>query len=408
MANRRWRRWTAWLLAPLAGLACLFAIVELSIDRLNYNFNIAHPPAVNMLFYSGEIHRKPREELSFRLYGPQAQLIAAADLRLNNMGYFSRRDYDYQRGPNEFRIVTIGGEQTASSVANLSWPDSLEDELNRRDPSTRYKVFNIAWPDAGPEHYVRYWQEEGRKFDPDLVIVHFVEGDFYRKIEGTPLKYKGQPIELRDIEYRFGPGADDAAYTKTAQIVGSQVTSYRDPAAIPSRPYGFFSTRAFMSDPKKVAALQAQVVKDMIAGAEPGWAYQRWLQNRPIAIKVEDRNFDRLPSAPVDRDKLVEFGVANFGWLARNVPNVLITHNFNYAERTDPFALTAAMTSKDPQIKVIDLRPRVAPDTSDAELRSWYVVPAMTEKWTDKGHTVLGKMMADLVMERKREMRKTN
>lgn len=399
-----------WLAAALALIAAGISVSpapELAISEINYRLNITDPAAVNMLFYSGEIHRKPREEISFRLYGPRAQLLASADFRLNNMGYISRRDYSRERGPNEYRIVVIGGEQTASSVANISWPDVLEDELNRHDTSKRYKVFNIAWPDASPEYYVRSWNQEGRDFDPDLVIVHYVETDFYRTIKGTPLKYKGQPIELQDIEYRFGAGPDNVAYTRTARIAGHPVTSYRDPDAIPSRPYGFFSTRAFMSDQTKVATLQDRVVRDMIAGAEPESARDRWRQGRPLFVKVVNRNFDPLPSAPVDHARLVDFGIANFGWLAQHVPNVLITHNFNYREQAAslPFELTAAMMAKEPRIRVTDMRERLSGKVADTELRSWYIVPAMAEKWTDKGHAVLGRMMADLVLEKKQRGR---
>lgn len=407
----RWR-WAVWTVGSLAVLAiAVWALAEIYIARLNYHSNISAPAAVNMLFYSGGIHRKPGEEISFRFYGAQARLIASADIRLNNMGYFSRRDYDYARGPNEYRIVTIGGEQTASSVVNVSWPDWLEDELNRRDPSTRYKVFNIAWPDAGPEHYIRYWKEEAQKFDPDLVIVNYVETDFYRQLAGLPGAgggpgtYKGIITKNKNIEYRVAPGPDGVAMTSVPHWIDHNPTSFRDPSMVPSRPYGFFATRAFMSDPKKIVALQEQVVSDMILGAEPEWAVQRLLQGRPIWIKVENRNFDPQPSAPVNRAQLVDFGTAQFGWIAQNIPNVLITHNFSHAERTDPFELTAQMMAKDPRIKVIDMRPRIPGNISEEEFRSWYIVPAMSEKWSEKGHMVFGGMMADLVQERKSQAR---
>ena len=174
--------------------AVAYIAAEIALRRLTLSLSARNPELATILLYSSGIHRVPGEEISFRLYGPGAKLLIQSDVRLNNMGFFSKYDYSHERGPNEFHIVVIGGEQTASSVANFSWPDVLQHELNLRESSKRYKVFNIAWPDAGPEHYVQYWKEHGTKFDPDLVIVNFVENDFFRTISGTPLTYKGQPI----------------------------------------------------------------------------------------------------------------------------------------------------------------------------------------------------------------------
>lgn len=222
-----------------------------------------------MLLYSSKILRQPNKDISFRLYGLNTQLLFSADFHLNNMGFFSDHDYRYERGPHEFRIVVIGGEQTASSVANRVWPDYLEDELNKRDHSVHYKVFNIAWPDAGPEHYIKYWQDEGAKFFPDLVILNYVESDFFRPVDGVAWRYHGQPIGYSLIEYRVGPGEDDIAAAITANSAGNPVTSFADPHAIPSHPYQFFVSQKFINDPIRIKRLQEQVVSDMIAGVIP-------------------------------------------------------------------------------------------------------------------------------------------
>ncbi len=348
--------------------------------------------------------RCPGVNMSFRLYGYEAQPLVTADLGLNNLGFISTRDYRYERGPNEFRIVVIGGEQTASTVASKSWPDFLEDELNRRDPSVHYRVFNIGWPDAGPEHYVQYWQGEGVKFSPDLVIVNYVENDFHRALTGTAHKYRGHPITLREMRFRVGPGPDDIALTMVAATQGSPADSLRDPRVLPSRPYGFYVSRGFANDPPRVRALQRQVVRDMVRGALPpfGALTVRRLTRRSADIDVTRiRTFDPLPAQAPDRARMVQFGLSTFGWLARHVPNLILTHNFDYwgIKYDEPFELTEAMQAADPHIRVLDMRRRIPPDVTDEELKSWSIVPYMAEKWSLRGHEAYAELMAGVVMD---------
>lgn len=364
--------------------------------------NRANPDLWRMILYTRHVTRHPYGELSFRLYGYETERLAAADLRFNNRGFISDRNFEFARQPNEFRIVAIGGEQTASTVVNRSWPDLLEDELNARDPSTQYKVFNIAWPDAGPEHYIKYWKKFGMEFAPDLVIVNYVETDFFRTLHGAPLTFHWQPITHCTIRYQVGPETDDVAVTTAACLHGSTARSFRDRMVVPGRPYGFFVARAFAEDRHRVRALQVQVVGDMIDGALPAFGSLtfRGLRGRPTTIDVSAvRNFDPLPSQGPDRERLVQFGISNFGWLARHVPHLVLTHSFIYYDLGKRFELTELMLARDPRIRVVDMRSRIPAGTPDEELRSWYMIPHMGEKWSQRGHEVYARMMAGVVMD---------
>jgi hypothetical protein len=400
------------LIALLVGLSVVMTFVasEWRLRDRVWRKNAVTPDLWKMILYSEEalpddpahvVARHPRTQLVFRLYDRGAELLAGADLRLNNLGFISNHDYQYVRGPNEFRIVVIGGEQTASTVVNRSWPDLLEDELNRRDSSIHYKVFNIAWPDDGPEQYVKTWLEEGVKFSPDLVIVNYVESDFFRRIHGAPLTYRGYPISHRKISYRVGPGIDDVARTIAPYVPGYRAISFRDSMVIPSRPYGFYASRAFITDQRRVRALQRRVVRDMIEGALPpfGGLTLRALIGKSTSIDVAAvRNFDQLPNQPVDKARMVQYGVSTLGWLADHVPHLILTHNFNYYELLQRFELTERMLARDPCIRVVDMRQRIPAGTSDREMRTWYLIPHMGEKWSARGHDVYGRMMADVVL----------
>jgi hypothetical protein len=61
------------------------------------------------------------------------------------------------------------------------------------------------------------------------------------------------------------------------------------------------------------------------------------------------------------------------------------------------FGLTRKMTEKDPSIQVIDMRLYVPENLSKDELTSWYMIPHMAEKLTDKGHLSYAGLVANML-----------
>jgi hypothetical protein len=358
-----------------------------------------------MILYSNVIVRTPNSTLSFRFVGLDGTLLESADIKLNNKGFFSENDYsDAPKEKDEFRIVVLGGEQTASSVVSKSWPDMLQERLSERNKDKKIRVFNLAWPDAGPFHYMRYWKEEGVKYDADLVIINMVESDFNtsRSIASPPLTSGGKLVSGgRSLAYRVGQGADDVAEVSTPIIEGTEPKSFRDPGAVPSRPYGFFASQKFMNSPEKIRALQSVVVEDMIAGVLPPWGMMtlNLLRGKVLPKVSVIRNFDSSPPQPVDREAMVEDGVTNFSWFVDNIPNLLLVHNFHYGELKADWPFTAEVSRRNPRIQVVDMRSRIPAGTTEETLKSWYMIPHMGEKWNSKGHEAFAGMMADLVEE---------
>ena len=416
------------VVTAVALLAIAVAAYEfVAFDRyLRHRFwveNRADPALWNMVLYSGHIAPQPNTDVAFAFYGINGRQMAKAKAHVNNLAMWSDHDYQVEKKPTEYRVLVLGGEQTASSVVDRSWPDLLEIELRRRDPSTHYVVINCAWPDAGPEHYIDYWLQRPAwvqrtmgdrlavgsgvelvscsQFNPDLTIVNYPESDFFRNgiIFGALPTYKGRPIkETAPIEY--------GQATQPVHVVdGTRPSSFADINAIPSRPYGMFAPESVVLDPIAVSDIQRRVVEDMIAAVEPDFgsaALSALRDLRPIELPLvsEVRNFDPSPSAPIDKQRLVEFGVKSFGWMVRNIPNVMLVHTFNYPEaaQRSPYEFTAAMMAADPEIKVKDARDLIPPETSPEELASWFMTPFMAEKLTQKGHYVYASMMAELVL----------
>ena len=359
-------------------------------------------PAINMMIlYSDQVSRRNNSTLHFRLLGRDAELLHSADVKRNNLGYFSNFDYKLEKLPNEFRIVVLGGEQTASSLSHTSWPDYLKKELEFK-LKIPVSVINIAWPDAGPAHYIEQWQNEGEKFHPDLVIINYVETDFYRDIKGGPVKFKGKPIDYKNIEISIGDPPNNIAKLGLPIVSGSSAMSIADPDAIPARPYGFLVSPEFILQPEKIKNLQNRVVADMISGSTPCFGCLTWhkLIGNGFPSVAQLRDFDPPQSQQnISTDSLVKFGSEKFGFLIKNVPNPLIIHNFHYGELKQEFTLTEKMKEFNKGIKVIDMRTRIPPGISDETLRSWYLIPFMGEKWSDSGHKAYAKLVSNLVMD---------
>ena len=63
-----------------------------------------------------------------------------AHFKTNNFGMWSENNYKLKKEKNEYRILILGGEQSASSVVDISWPDFLEKKLNLK---TKKKIYII-------------------------------------------------------------------------------------------------------------------------------------------------------------------------------------------------------------------------------------------------------------------------
>lgn len=360
-----------------------------------------------LLFYSEPIQSNPHRQISFRHYVSNANLIASADFKLNNLGLFSENNYNIgSKDEKEFRIVVIGGEQTASTVSDVSWPDFLEKDLNNKlqQYGYHYKVFNIGWPDAGPVHYCQYWETFGKNFSADLVLVNFVETDFYRGLRGSPLYFRGVSISKScPIEYSVGNSKEDIVKTSVSVVGEAPVTSFRDPRSIPARPYGFFAAKSFMDDKNKVCKLQKMLAADFIEGGMPFFGYLTLSKLLGKKFKMaEKRNFDSwLSSDQADESEMVAFVQENFRKIFEAHPHVLFIHSRNFPEIVGnvEFKFTKKLGELNPDLSIIDIKDYLPVAPAENELKSWYN-PNMQEKWTLKGHHVYAQAVMKLITER--------
>ena len=386
----------------IAAIFIVFCLFELYLREKTRTHNKNLPSINNLILYTAPVVREPNGRILFRFYGPEKNKLLSADIQLNNIGLMSSHDYKTERDNREFRIVILGGEQSASSISSVSWPDYLQESLNkhRKHEDPIYKVLNFAWPDAGPEKYIEYW-EEAKLYSPDLVIVNLVETDFFRNTSAPRVTIRGYPIEYTPIKYTIGLTPDDVASLQVTHPVGSKVYSFADPEAVPSRPYGFFVTESFANNPLKIGQLQERVVDDMISGSFPtfGGMILRSLQKRnlsPLDVGLK-RNFDPTPMTSIDLERAMIFGLTTFGKLFESIPNLVFTHNFHHLEIDTKWNLTEMIMKNNNKIKIIDMRTCIPIDTPITEIKNWYHVGIMDEKWSDSGHMAYAQMIKRVI-----------
>ena len=184
-------------------ITILLIVLEFFARQLYKKKNLEDENINQFVFYDQRITYGKNKEWKFK-FATKEKTHFVASPTTNNLGFFSNRNY--YPNENNFNIVVIGGEQTASSTVTVSWPDYLEDFINNK----KVRVYNIGWPDAGPVEYIKYWKENFKILKPDLVLINFTYTDFYR---GTPsdrqalLKFQGREINGSFThQYKFDKG----------------------------------------------------------------------------------------------------------------------------------------------------------------------------------------------------------
>ena len=160
--------------------------------------------------------------------------------RINALG-LRDRDHDRQRRPGTFRILALGDSYTEGFQFDLSriWPGILEDRLNQRSDSLRYEVINAGRSAMGTGTELLYYRRDGRRYDPDVVLLLFVPNDFRDNsmaLSGRPQAYftttsDGIALDtsfVRSFGYRLRKAVHPL---KRSMIVSMAAQRYQAPAA---------------------------------------------------------------------------------------------------------------------------------------------------------------------------------
>lgn len=338
--------------------------------------------------------------------GLETNKIAEFKYHLNNLGMISTKTYNLKGNDRFLRIVTIGCEQTGSTTSPVSWPDYLEDTLNKtlQSSSKNVVVYNLGAPDAGFQQYAELSKLAKEVFKPDAVLVNIVEHDFERivtKRDRTTL-YHGKPIKNKwhIFKYKVGEGEDNVAY-----VIGvshkDYVYSLRDPEVTCGRPFAVYVSKTIGEQPKKISELKQKILSDFIGGAV--WSQKKSLLLNRLLGKSFDpiafRSFDPIEQAIPTEEEQIEDARKHLLSILKDHKKVIIIHNVNVAEIQEKkeWKLSKELEKREHSLKYIDMRGYLPPIDDMEEVKTWYQYPFMSEKWSQKGHKIYAEAVATVV-----------
>ena len=124
-------------------------------------------------------------------------------VRINNLGFLSDKTYEFERDAAnpEFRIVVLGDSFTGTTTGTYQWVDTIEDLLNGNGAlreavgDKTFRTYNLGLPGGSVAHMTWALETIGTKFAPDLVVLNYIEADFYRTFEGPHLTSDEETID---------------------------------------------------------------------------------------------------------------------------------------------------------------------------------------------------------------------
>jgi hypothetical protein len=173
----------------LLGLVLAAAVVELGL-RIGRH----RSPRLGALLY------EPTFRTEYDDAGSTAELLARGTLGYKPLGHtpgfvlnsrgFRTDEYAATRPPGVFRVVVLGDSFTFDSYGvpiEQMWHQVLERELAARSGRT-VEVLSLSAPAVGPRFELRLWELEGRRLEPDLVVLAFFVGNDFTDEAGIPLE----------------------------------------------------------------------------------------------------------------------------------------------------------------------------------------------------------------------------
>jgi len=127
-----------------------------------------------------------------------------AHMRINSAGIRSDKEYSYTKKPRQCRIVIFGDSFFMGYEVSLedSFAYLLENELNIRGYPC--EVINLAVSGFGTAEMLVALQEEGKKYQPDLVIFQWHESDLDENIRSNLYSLNKDTLVRKNNKYLPG------------------------------------------------------------------------------------------------------------------------------------------------------------------------------------------------------------
>src|SRR3989344_1413886 len=148
-------------------LVCALLIFELSL-------RIFSPQNLNYTMFDKNVMFKHIPNSEFRYFWKEFDNI----IKINSKG-LRDNEYEYRKDSKVYRILVLGDSLSAGFQVQLNetFPKVLEQKLNQKNKATPYQVINAGIGGYGTENQLLYYETEGKKYSPDMVLLAFTMSD---------------------------------------------------------------------------------------------------------------------------------------------------------------------------------------------------------------------------------------
>jgi hypothetical protein len=175
-------------------LVGLGTVVALAATEIGLRVARAWSPRLDALLYA------PAVRTRFDRIRTTPELLATSALGYHPLGRtpgfvlnsrgFRTDEYTVEKPPGVFRVIALGDSFTFDSHGvpiRQMWHQVFERRLADRT-GRDVEVLSLSAPGVGPRFELRLWELEGRRLDPDLVVLAFFVGNDFTDEAGAPLE----------------------------------------------------------------------------------------------------------------------------------------------------------------------------------------------------------------------------
>ncbi len=114
-------------------------------------------------------------------------------------------EYAFEKPVNEFRILILGDSFSEGYTVGFEklFSERLKDSLNRRRDGRSYQVINAGTRAYSTDQELLFFESEGKKYSPNLVVLMFCENDVWYNTQLKYLHYYKPLFRLKDGELRL-------------------------------------------------------------------------------------------------------------------------------------------------------------------------------------------------------------
>lgn len=393
--SRRSRLWAARLV--LAGCSMLVTLVAIEFAYRAW----AYREYTNRSYYGIVVQSRdpmdgettgfyvPGPPVRYRMFDLEHNLLMESTYPINEQGYISHYNYELEKAPGEFRVAVLGDSFTACVNNDKPWPDSLRERLNadeqlkRRLGATHFTVMSFGAPGAGFPMFVREYVEHAQIFQPDLVIVNYIEEDFVRE-PGRTAQTVVERCERNSLTPNTTWNAKVEIDGVSVRVIGAnkqEITRYANPLDCPGvSPTVEFTTsdERLAFDKEHMQAVKARVAADYLRT-------RLWRSWRPHALYralgqpltfSSYSHFIASKCFSVENDALTH-ATECIDLIASRHPQLVLLRNPVHAdlEAACDLRYTERLRASRPHLHVVDMRHFLPADASPEEQYGWYNLP---------------------------------